>query len=259
MTRTDGRGRALAALGTLALAAGLGLAGGLTAAGADEDELKGEDYTMEAARALADGEVHVRGWLVHARLEPVNLLLDAKLDSGAKTTSIDAEILRGPGELDPDEIDEDAIDDDVAGLIDLDAAVDASEEEDSVDEEAEDETIVEEEAEEERPKNAKPKRPETVVFRITNESGRSRTLRREVVRYVEIKARDGRTIQRPVVELSFCIAGVRIKEEVNLADRSEFNYPLLVGRNMLDKAGILVDSRDIYTHKARCPKPDKDS
>ena len=38
-------------------------------------------------------DVHTRGWLEHARVMPNGLLMRAKLDSGAKTTSIHAEIL----------------------------------------------------------------------------------------------------------------------------------------------------------------------
>nr|WP_232224186.1 RimK/LysX family protein [Mastigocladopsis repens] len=35
--------------------------------------------------------------------------------------------------------------------------------------------------------------------------------------------------------MKFCIAGRWIEEEVNLAERDNFNYPVLIGRNMLKR------------------------
>ncbi len=186
------------------------------------------------AAAQDDAEdLIIRGWLEHARLMPVNLLLDAKLDPGARTSSLHAEILRGPDEFVDEEVFEDEDEE-----IEIDDAGD-----DAVDEPETTERT-----------SRSPR--ESIVFRVTNETGRSRTLEREVVRYVEIKTRGGGAIERPVVILGFCVAGVWMHGEVNLADRSGFNYPFLVGRNMLADAGVLVDSRETYTRHSRCEPPD---
>ena len=48
---------------------------------------------MLAGQAQASEDTHIRGWLEHARVMPDRLLMTAKLDSGARTTSIHAEIL----------------------------------------------------------------------------------------------------------------------------------------------------------------------
>ena len=54
--------------------------------------------------------------------------------------------------------------------------------------------------------------------------------------------------------MDLCIAGRRVSGEVNLADRSGFNYPLLIGRNMLGDAAITIDSREIFASKRACPE-----
>ncbi|MEM7460612.1 MAG: hypothetical protein AAF331_14200, partial [Pseudomonadota bacterium] len=49
-------------------------------------------FTLLAA-TVGVQETYTRGWVEHARIMPDRLLMSAKLDSGAQTTSIHAEIL----------------------------------------------------------------------------------------------------------------------------------------------------------------------
>lgn len=50
--------------------------------------------TVAATPSFAtDAPIVLRGWLEHALLPEVDLQMDAKLDTGAKTSSIGAEIL----------------------------------------------------------------------------------------------------------------------------------------------------------------------
>ena len=179
--------------------------------------------TALAVGSEALAETTQLGWLEHARIAPSGLKVDAKLDSGAKTSSIHAEILRGPS-----------------------VASDLPEDEngDPVEVPDDEEPV------------------ETVVFRLTNEDGESTTLEREVVRYLSVKLRGDGVDKRPVVILDICLAGVKMTGEVNLTDRSKFNYPFLVGRTMLAKGDILIDPRKIYTVPATCedaePEADDD-
>ncbi|MEO1015549.1 MAG: RimK/LysX family protein [Pseudomonadota bacterium] len=210
---------------------------GLLAAGAAAISASGaaaEPELYDPNDKVPDTPFEVRGWLEHARLMPQGLLLDAKLDSGARTSSIDADI------LDPRfvKVDENGRSDDDDVEIDEGEELEIEFGEDAFVDMAE-----------------APPPGETVVFRVTNENGNSRILRREVVRWVEIKRRGGGTIRRPVVHLGFCISGLWVEGEVNLADREGLNYPLLVGRNMLDSAAILIDSRETYTYKSYCEPP----
>lgn len=77
---------------------------------------------------------------------------------------------------------------------------------------------------------------------------------RPVVGEVNIKLRNTeRPDQRLVVRLEFCLAGERHNTLFTLANRSNFNYPILLGRQFLS-GKILVDSSQSFTHKTRCPQ-----
>lgn len=51
---------------------------------------------------------------------------------------------------------------------------------------------------------------------------------------------------RPVVELDLCMGKVKRSIEVNLTDRSAFQYPLLIGSDALSRFGALVDPSLTY-------------
>lgn len=187
-------------------------------------------------------DVHTRGWLEHARVMPNGLLMRAKLDSGAKTTSIHAEIL--PPEFAVNTSPEEAM----ADLVG--------------DAEQDDEDMGSGETPDDPPAgeiapifdtSMEDPMPEMITFKLTSRRGREVIFTQPVVRWVSIRRRGGGNIVRPVVNMDLCIGGIRVNGEVNLADRSGFNYPLLVGRNMLSEAGIAIDSRKIFAARRACP------
>ena len=73
------------------------------------------------------------------------------------------------------------------------------------------------------------------------------------VRRVRIKTKDESVDdRRSVVELEFCFDGRPRKTEFTLADRSEFIYHILLGREFL--AGIaVIDPQSTFLTMARCP------
>ncbi len=178
----------------------------------------------QVAIAGADEQLHILGWLEHATEMSVGLRMDAKLDTGAKTSAIHAEILSEVS----DDIEIDHSDDD-----------EQSDPDDEAEEAADDEDAPAEE-------------PQSIVFRISNEEGEERIIEREVVRMVAIKLKDGGVDLRPVVQMTLCIAGLVVTGDVSLADRSGFNYPLLIGRDMLDRGDIAVNPDVIYTVEPDC-------
>lgn len=147
-------------------------------------------FTVAAA---AQSNLPVAGWIELARLVPLGLDMHAKLDTGAKTTSINA--------VDPDFFERDGT--------------------------------------------------QWVRFSVANRDGKKAVLEEEIVRSVAIKRHfDGRQ-QRPVINLEICVGPVRRAVEVNLVDRSGFDYQLLIGRNFfVDK--LLVDSGNTYTMESVC-------
>ncbi|MDR2213084.1 MAG: ATP-dependent zinc protease [Pseudomonadales bacterium] len=77
---------------------------------------------------------------------------------------------------------------------------------------------------------------------------------RPLVGEVNIKLRGTERLDaRPVVRLEFCLAGQIHNTLFTLTDRSNFNYPVLLGRDFL-KYGIVVDSSATFTHRTRCPR-----
>ena len=194
-------------------------------------------------------ELHTRGWIEHARVMPDRLLMTAKLDSGAKTTSIHAEIITDVpdvGSLSPEALAEFLAESEDAAMemmgtkmIDGEAPDDPPEGEVAPLSEVEMQDMM----------------PEKITFRLISRGGKERLYTKPVSRWVSIRRRGGGSIVRPVVMMELCIAGRRVRGEVNLADRSGFNYPLLIGRNMLGDAAISVDSRQIFASKKACPTP----
>jgi hypothetical protein len=67
-------------------------------------------------------------------------------------------------------------------------------------------------------------------------------LARPLIRRVSIKRHDGDSQRRSVISLTVCLGGHRREVEFSLIDRSEFDYPVLLGRSAL--AGIAVVDPD---------------
>lgn len=76
-----------------------------------------------------------------------------------------------------------------------------------------------------------------------------RRVEKPLARVSRIKRRHGdydpeeekRYTSRPVIEIEICIGSMRRNIEVNLTDRSAFNYPLLIGSKALRHLSAIVD------------------
>ncbi len=153
-----------------------------------------------AATAASAREVKIVGWVEEVLLTDVGIRVRAKLDTGAKTSSIDSEIIdiRKSG------------------------------------------------------KQTKTSTGDTVVFSVDAVDGAPKTFEREVIRYVRIKLKGGGFVRRPVIKMNFCIAGREVEEEVNLANRENFIYPVLVGRNMMAHADLAINAGVTMTARPIC-------
>lgn len=76
-------------------------------------------------------------------------------------------------------------------------------------------------------------------------------LERRLSRRVRIREHDGSYQRRPVVLMWICIGRHKKRIEVNLVDRSEFNYPFLLGRSAME-GHILVDPGESFTRQPTC-------
>ena len=96
---------------------------------------------------------------------------------------------------------------------------------------------------------------EWVRFQLATPDASSKVYEHKVARISKIKNRadedddkDGAEVaKRPVVDLEMCLGNVKRTVEVNLTDRSSFNYPLLIGAKALREFGAAVNPARRYT------------
>jgi hypothetical protein len=97
-----------------------------------------------------------------------------------------------------------------------------------------------------------------VSFKLVNPANKKAVeLESRVERVVKIKLREGQdALSRYVVKLEVTIGERTIRVEFNLADRSDYEYPLLVGRNLL-RGVALVDVSKTYMLGKKARQPNK--
>ncbi len=142
---------------------------------------------------LAKDLPQTAGWIEEVMISPGNLRLQAKLDTGANSSSIHAENI-----------------------------------------------------------SSFTQKGETWVrFDLVNGEGKPVTLERKVHRTVKIKRHKQKSSERPVVLLGICVGDHLEKTEVNLSDRSNYKYPVLIGRMFLSGA-FMVDPSSKHLLELSC-------
>ena len=94
-------------------------------------------------------------------------------------------------------------------------------------------------------------RAKWVRFEFTSREGKTVTFERKVVRVAKIKQHEGERRERPVVRLGICIGNLYREAEVNLVDRSVFEYEILIGRSFMANK-LQVDPSKKYTVDPSC-------
>jgi hypothetical protein len=92
-----------------------------------------------------------------------------------------------------------------------------------------------------------------VQFTVINHRGEKITIEKKVIRWSKIKRKRAKTIIRPVVMLGICLGDLYRVVEVNLADRDNFNYPMLIGRSFMENT-IVVDPSTSYVTRPNCAR-----
>lgn len=133
------------------------------------------------------------GWVEHAQLVEKGITLRARLDSGARTCSLNASDLR----------------------------------------------IVERQG------------TEYAQFSITSREGKRVFFDEPVVRWSKIKRHFTESQRRPVIEVTICVGDTLKRTRVNLVDRANLNYQLLIGRNFL-AGSTYIDSGHTYLLTPAC-------
>ncbi|MDA0262327.1 MAG: RimK/LysX family protein [Proteobacteria bacterium] len=146
---------------------------------------------VAAARAQ---DVIAIGWVEEVRIYPGGVLIRAKIDTGARTASLNAQEIR---------------------------------------------RFVKE-------------GKDWVAFSVKTKDGQTLHFEEPIFRVVKIKEHGAPSDERPVVLLGICLGNHFAQDQVNLADRSNFNYQMLIGRRFL-KTHFAVDPNLSFTAKPNCP------
>ena len=92
-----------------------------------------------------------------------------------------------------------------------------------------------------------------VRFSVPSQLTDEITIERAVYRYARVKQKGAAPQKRPVVLLGVCLAGISNPDvEVNLVNRKNFTYPMLIGRSFLT-GHFIVDSSVTFTRRIVLP------
>lgn len=91
-----------------------------------------------------------------------------------------------------------------------------------------------------------------VEFRLSKRTGGFQ-VRLPVKAWKKIRSPEGPIERRPIVELEICLGPMRLRTEVTLNDRSQMDYPLLIGRKTLE-GKFVVDVSRSSTSPPSCSK-----
>ncbi len=90
-----------------------------------------------------------------------------------------------------------------------------------------------------------------VRFDLPQGNGHKVTIERPLLRMATIKRHYLQSQKRPVVKIGVCLGHIYKETEVNLVDRSGFNYRMLIGRKFMEGA-VIIDPAVQYTIEPEC-------
>ncbi|MEJ2673446.1 MAG: RimK/LysX family protein [Deltaproteobacteria bacterium] len=80
------------------------------------------------------------------------------------------------------------------------------------------------------------------------------TLERPLLRWAPIKRHNQKPARRPVIRLGVCLGRIYKETEVNLVNRENYQYRMLIGRKFMQGA-VIIDPSARYTVAPHCPEP----
>ena len=90
-----------------------------------------------------------------------------------------------------------------------------------------------------------------VRFDVIEGEGQKITIERPLLRNATIKRHYPQAQKRPVIKLGVCLGNLYKETEVNLVDRTGFNYRMLIGRKFMEGA-VIIDPSAKYTVEPEC-------
>ncbi|MHB9072073.1 MAG: ATP-dependent zinc protease family protein [Desulfobaccales bacterium] len=83
--------------------------------------------------------------------------------------------------------------------------------------------------------------------------GNKITIERPLLRWAPIKRHNQEPQRRPVIKLGVCLGNIYKETEVNLIDRKNYQYRMLIGRKFMEGSAI-IDPSAKYTAEPNCKK-----
>lgn len=94
-----------------------------------------------------------------------------------------------------------------------------------------------------------------VRFELTEKrEGKNVTFERPLLRWAPIKRHNQEPQRRPVIKLGVCLGNIFKETEVNLVDRKNYEYRMLIGRKFMGGA-VIIDPAAKYTVEPTCKEP----
>jgi hypothetical protein len=90
-----------------------------------------------------------------------------------------------------------------------------------------------------------------VRFDLTERDGQKITIERPLLRTATIKRHYLKSQKRPVIKLGVCLGNIYKETEVNLVNRTGFQYRMLIGRKFMQDA-VIIDPSAKYTVAPEC-------
>ena len=90
-----------------------------------------------------------------------------------------------------------------------------------------------------------------VRFDLSEREGTKITLERPLLRWAPIKRHNQEPQRRPVIKLGVCLGNIYKETEVNLIDRKNYQYRMLIGRKFMEGA-VIIDPSARYTVEPTC-------
>jgi hypothetical protein len=90
-----------------------------------------------------------------------------------------------------------------------------------------------------------------VRFEVINRYGKKAIIEAPVLRIARIKRAGGNTQKRMVIRLKICLGKEYMEADVNLVDRSDFDFQMLIGRSFLG-GNALIDPSSSFLLEPEC-------
>jgi hypothetical protein len=81
--------------------------------------------------------------------------------------------------------------------------------------------------------------------------GKKLTIERPLLRWAPIKRHNQEPQRRPVITLGLCLGNIYKETEVNLINRKNYQYRMLIGRKFMEGA-VIIDPSAQYTVEPEC-------